>query len=300
VSKPRRAWLDRADHIVALLDAAGELDREAQPRCGHRRVLIATLVFAGLRISEALALRRGEIDLARGTLRVDQAKTDAGSARSTSCRSSATSSVSARLAVSTRPTSWCSLPAPGEPSPPPMYVTDSATSDSPCQRNTRTARRSLATQRDHPTRAAPHVRLVAVRDRGVTALRHQPARARNPSPHPRNLRTPDEPTRRRAGAPTRPSRGTPPTRHATNSHVPMKRAASEWELGRPTIDVCPSRPPGLLLPAPFGGLPVSAAIRVEAIEEVHYRVDDVGVALGQSRQTNTSTICSPWLLTAFP
>ncbi len=78
VSKPRRAWLDRADHIVALLDAAGELDREAQPRRGHRRVLLATLVFAGLRISEALALRRGEIDLTRGTLRIDQAKTDAG------------------------------------------------------------------------------------------------------------------------------------------------------------------------------------------------------------------------------
>jgi integrase len=78
VSKPRRAWLDRTDHIVALLDAAGEFDREAQPRCGHRRVLLSTLVFAGLRISEALALRWGEIDLARGTLRVDQAKTDAG------------------------------------------------------------------------------------------------------------------------------------------------------------------------------------------------------------------------------
>jgi integrase len=78
VSKLRRAWLDRTDHIVALLDAAGELDREAQPRYGHRRVLIATLVFAGLRISEALALRWGEIDLSRGALRIDQAKTDAG------------------------------------------------------------------------------------------------------------------------------------------------------------------------------------------------------------------------------
>jgi integrase len=41
-------------------------------------VLLSTLVFAGLRISEALALRWGEIDLARGTLRIDQAKTDAG------------------------------------------------------------------------------------------------------------------------------------------------------------------------------------------------------------------------------
>jgi hypothetical protein len=77
----------------------------------------------------------------------------------------------------------------------------------------------------NPTRAASYVRLAAVRDRGVTTLRHQPARARNPSPHPRNLRTPDEPTRRRARPPTRPGRGTPPTRRATNPHVPMKRAA---------------------------------------------------------------------------
>lgn len=40
------------------------------------------------------------------------------------------------------------------------------------------------------------------------------------------------------------------------------------------------RRPGLLLPAPFGGLPVSAAICVEAIEEVHHRVNDIGVTLG--------------------
>lgn len=35
-----------------------------------------------------------------------------------------------------------------------------------------------------------------------------------------------------------------------------------------------------VLPAPFGWLPVSAAIRVETVEEVHHRVDDVCVTLG--------------------
>jgi hypothetical protein len=59
------------------------------------------------------------------------------------------------------------------------------------------------------------------------------------------------------------------------------------------------RRPGLLLPAPCGGLPVSAAIRVEAIEEVHHRVDDVGVALGQYREASAGAKLFPWLLTAF-
>jgi integrase len=57
-SKPQRSWLDRVDQIAALLEASGELDAEAkrdpQPQ---RRVMIATLVFAGLRIGEMLALR---------------------------------------------------------------------------------------------------------------------------------------------------------------------------------------------------------------------------------------------------
>ena len=75
---PRRSWLDRADHIAALLDAAGDLDATAKVRCGQRRALLATLIFAGLRIGEALSLKRGDIDLARGTITVRASKTDAG------------------------------------------------------------------------------------------------------------------------------------------------------------------------------------------------------------------------------
>jgi integrase len=77
---PERSWLDRAEQIEAFLQAAGELDREARRdrRAMPRRVLLATLTLAGLRIGEALSLRWRDIDLAAGRLRVRGSKTDAG------------------------------------------------------------------------------------------------------------------------------------------------------------------------------------------------------------------------------
>ena len=47
---PQRSWLDRAEHIDARLAGASELDRKATSRVGQRRALLATLVYAGLRI----------------------------------------------------------------------------------------------------------------------------------------------------------------------------------------------------------------------------------------------------------
>jgi integrase len=78
--RPPRTWLDRAEQIEALLQAAGQLDAEARfdRRALPRRALIATLILAGLRIGEALALRWRDVDLAAGRLRVREAKTDAG------------------------------------------------------------------------------------------------------------------------------------------------------------------------------------------------------------------------------
>ena len=75
---PRRSWLDRADHIAALLDGASKLDDQARVCRGQRRALLATLTFGGLRLGEALALRWRDVDLARGTITVRAAKTDAG------------------------------------------------------------------------------------------------------------------------------------------------------------------------------------------------------------------------------
>jgi integrase len=75
---PPRTSIDRADHIAALLDATAGLDTTARVRHGQRRALVAMLVFAGLRIGEALALRWGDVDLAHGTIKVRHSKTPAG------------------------------------------------------------------------------------------------------------------------------------------------------------------------------------------------------------------------------
>src|SRR3954453_23660507 len=82
VRRMQRAYLDRPEQIEALLLAAAELDAEATNRADRdtclRRPMLATLIFGGLRISEALALRWRDIDLAGGRLRVAGSKTDAG------------------------------------------------------------------------------------------------------------------------------------------------------------------------------------------------------------------------------
>jgi len=84
--KTTPVWLDRAEHIEALLDAAGELDRHARAHGGHdqkggptyRRALLATLVLAGLRIGELTALQWRDLDLAGNRITVRASKTDAG------------------------------------------------------------------------------------------------------------------------------------------------------------------------------------------------------------------------------
>lgn len=74
--KPARTYLDRADHVTALLDGASQLDAEGRS-LPWRRALLSTLTFAGLRIDEALSLRWRHVDLASGRLRVTGTKTDA-------------------------------------------------------------------------------------------------------------------------------------------------------------------------------------------------------------------------------
>jgi integrase len=77
--EPGRSYLDNAGQIVALLDAAGALDRAAPRNRRHikRRAMLAVLTFAGLRINELCRLRWRNVDLAGGWLTTGS-KTDAG------------------------------------------------------------------------------------------------------------------------------------------------------------------------------------------------------------------------------
>lgn len=76
----RRSYLESAQQIKALLEAADELDAEARPAARHvkRKAMIATLVFGGLRIGELCALAEADVNLETDWLKVEDAKTDAG------------------------------------------------------------------------------------------------------------------------------------------------------------------------------------------------------------------------------
>ncbi|HEX4435579.1 MAG TPA: tyrosine-type recombinase/integrase [Solirubrobacteraceae bacterium] len=80
---PRRTYLETAEQIASLLDAAGELDSSARADRRHveRRAILTALTFAGLRISELCALRWRDVDLDGGWLHVGESKTDAGRRR---------------------------------------------------------------------------------------------------------------------------------------------------------------------------------------------------------------------------
>jgi integrase len=69
-AKPQRSWVE-PEQVQSLLGGASPYMRPA----------VATLVGAGLRVSEAVALDWRDVNLATGTLRVGRAKTDAGSWR---------------------------------------------------------------------------------------------------------------------------------------------------------------------------------------------------------------------------
>jgi integrase len=80
---PARSHMETAAQIQALLDAAAQLDREATRERAHlrRRAMLATMIFAGLRIGELCSLRWRDVDLAAGWLTVGESKTNAGRRR---------------------------------------------------------------------------------------------------------------------------------------------------------------------------------------------------------------------------
>jgi integrase len=78
VDKPRSIYFDSAEHIQALLEAAGELDRDPNSRTNGRRAAIALLMLGGPRVSSAGALTGRNQDLANGRIHIECDKTDAG------------------------------------------------------------------------------------------------------------------------------------------------------------------------------------------------------------------------------
>lgn len=78
VETKRPVHLDSAEQIAAVLDAARDLDGGRGARTKGRRPLVAVLVLAGLRVSEACGLLWRDVDLANGRLHVGRAKTAAG------------------------------------------------------------------------------------------------------------------------------------------------------------------------------------------------------------------------------
>lgn len=78
VKRKRPVHLDSAVHIAALIQAAAELDAEPGARTSGRRALVATLVFAGPRVTEACELPWREVNLAAGRIGIGKAKTEAG------------------------------------------------------------------------------------------------------------------------------------------------------------------------------------------------------------------------------
>lgn len=74
----RPVHLDNVHQIEALLDAAGQLDREPYWRMDDRRANVAMLVLGGPRAIELTCARWRDIDLALARMGVGRSKTEAG------------------------------------------------------------------------------------------------------------------------------------------------------------------------------------------------------------------------------
>jgi integrase len=74
----RPVHLDSLEQIVALLDAAEQLDQDPASRLHDRKANIATLMFAGPRASEHTGLLWGDVDLVNDRIQIGRSKTQAG------------------------------------------------------------------------------------------------------------------------------------------------------------------------------------------------------------------------------
>jgi integrase len=78
VDAKRPVHLDAVGQIMALLDAAADLDASSRWFCTHRHAIVATLLLAGPRAEELGYLLWRDVDLVNRRLYVGRSKTDAG------------------------------------------------------------------------------------------------------------------------------------------------------------------------------------------------------------------------------
>ncbi len=76
--RPRPVYLDSAEHVGAMLEAATALDAEPDAQTTGRRPVVAVMILAGLRAHEIEGLRWRDVNLAAGRLTVGASKTAAG------------------------------------------------------------------------------------------------------------------------------------------------------------------------------------------------------------------------------
>lgn len=78
VEKSPAPHLESARQIAAVLEAAGELDADPGWQIDDRLAVLATLLFAGLRVHELAVLRWGDLDFAGSLIHIRRSKTSAG------------------------------------------------------------------------------------------------------------------------------------------------------------------------------------------------------------------------------
>ena len=207
--KPAPVWLDRAEHIRALIDAAGELDQDARLDRQHvrRKATLATLVYSGLRIGELIDLRWRDVDLVAGRITVRASKTDAG-VRTVDMLPVLGDELRA-LKAATKPSSRVSRVrhVRGDGAQPEQHPPSGARArGQACQCAAGGGVRGAAARSADAAQAAPHLRVGARGARRRSRLGDGPTRPHRSSVHPARVSAWDAPRPGREGCAARAGR----------------------------------------------------------------------------------------------
>jgi integrase len=151
-AQPKRTWLE-PEQVKPLLDSTVRGQRGGKTTPDPKtRILLATGICTGLRISELLALRWQEVNLAQGRLTVLDSKTEAGAGREIDIWPELRDELAAYKTQTKhgKPEDYVSRPRPAKPTPAPTPPSAS-NAPSPAPTNSsptnRTSRRSPSSSR---------------------------------------------------------------------------------------------------------------------------------------------------------